>query len=88
MWPHLRPDDRVLVDPRAYRGRAPERGDVVVARHPFRTDVRWIKRVASVTPSGALELVGDNPDESTDSRTQGLVQPEHLVGRVTSVRRP
>ena len=86
MWPHLRPGDRVLVDTRAFGRSAPVRGDVVVARHPFRTDVRWIKRVASVTPEGVLELIGDNPEESTDSRTQGLVQPEHVMGRVTSVR--
>lgn len=85
MWPHLRPGDRVLVDPNAYRRHPPGVGEVVVADHPFRSDVRWVKRVASVTSTGSLELVGDNPDESTDSRTQGAVPLHQVWGRVTSV---
>jgi nickel-type superoxide dismutase maturation protease len=85
MWPHLRPGDRVLVDPNAYRRRAPGVGEVVVADHPFRSDVRWVKRVVALTSTGALELVGDNPDESTDSRTQGAVPLHQVRGRVTSV---
>ncbi len=85
MWPHLCPGDRVLIDPSVYRHRAPCVGEVVVADHPFRSDVRWVKRVVALTSSGALELVGDNPDESTDSRTQGAVPLHQVRGRVTSV---
>jgi len=84
MWPHLCPGDRVLVDPCAYRHRPPAVGEVVVADHPFRSDVRWVKRVAALTTTGALELEGDNPDESTDSRTQGAIPIHKVRGLVTS----
>jgi nickel-type superoxide dismutase maturation protease len=84
MSPGLRSGDEVLVNPRAYRRRPPRAGDVVVARHPWRSDVRLIKRVASVTSSGALVLRGDNPDAlaSTDSRTLGALPLSALEGRV------
>lgn len=84
MEPTLADGDLVLVDPRAYRDRLPESGHVVVARHPFRRSILWVKRVHEVTPEGRLELIGDNPGASTDSRTQGQVPLEKVHGRVTS----
>ena len=82
MAPTFRPGDEVLVDPRAYRTRPPVRGDVVLARHPYRGDVRLVKRVTRVEPSGAVFLEGDNPAESSDSRVFGALRPERLLGRV------
>jgi nickel-type superoxide dismutase maturation protease len=84
MSPLLQPGDEVLIDPRAYRYQAPRPGDVVVVRHPYRTDVRLIKRVAAILEDGRCRLEGDNPAESTDSRAFGSVSAEHIVGRVTS----
>ncbi len=84
MMPVLSPGDEVLIDPRVYARRAPRPGEIVVARHPYRTGVRMIKRVRSVRPDGGCELVGDNPSESTDSRALGIVAPGAIVGCVTS----
>jgi type IV secretory pathway protease TraF len=42
-----------------------------------------IKRVARVTPDGRLFVVGDNPSESTDSRTFGALPPSQILGKVT-----
>jgi nickel-type superoxide dismutase maturation protease len=84
MLPVLRPGDGVLIDPDAYRHHSPGPGDIVITRHPLRSDVQLIKRVIAVLDDGRLQLGGDNSSESTDSRSFGLVSPEHLRGRVTS----
>jgi len=84
MAPLLRPGDEVLVDMRAYRQMRPCLGDIVVARHPYRSDLLLIKRVAQVLENGSCTLEGDNPTESTDSRAFGSLPPECILGRVTS----
>lgn len=84
MVPLLKPGDEILVDPKAYRHKLPRPGDVVVARHPYRTDVRLVKRVISVLEDGRCYLRGDNTSESTDSQAFGAVACEQILGRVTS----
>ena len=82
MLPTLSPDDFVLVDPRAFEGRQPAPGDVVVARHPYRDQV-IIKRVSEVVEGGVL-VRGDNAEASSDSRSFGQDSSTEIVGRVTS----
>jgi nickel-type superoxide dismutase maturation protease len=84
MAPLLEPGDEVLVDPRAYRQTPPCYGDLVVAWHPYRSDLLLIKRVARVLENGYCVLEGLNPAESTDSRAFGSLPPERILGRVTS----
>ena len=86
MVPLLHPGDEVLVDLRAYTRQRPRSGDVVVARHPYQSDLKIIKRVTDVMADGRYHLQGDNPDPeaSSDSRSFGLVTFEHILGRVTS----
>ena len=84
MAPLFRPGDELLINPRAYRRKPPHPGDIVVARHPYRTDLRLIKRVAAVLEDGSCILEGENPSESTDSRSFGALPPERILGRVTS----
>ena len=87
MYPTLLDGQEVLVDPRAYRRAPPAPGDVVLARHPFRRDVRILKRLTHQTPAGRWFLQGDNPDplESTDSRSFGALLPNALLGKVVRV---
>ena len=86
MFPALAPGEYVLFDRLAYRRGAPRRGDVVLASHPQRPGTRIIKRIAgapgeTVTAGGRTWtlaedewlLLGDAPDESTDSRDFGPV---------------
>ncbi|MBT7693440.1 MAG: nickel-type superoxide dismutase maturation protease [Gemmatimonadales bacterium] len=84
MAPGLRSGDEVRVDPYAYRRRPPRVGDVVLARHPYRRDVKIVKRVSRVTAEGKLFLVGDNPDslQSSDSRSFGAIAVGAIEGRV------
>jgi len=91
MTPALRPDDRLLVDPQAYRTTAPERGDVVVFEDPEVAGRTLIKRVAGVpadpigphgpVPVGSVYVLGDAPGVSRDSRAFGPVGLPALVGR-------
>lgn len=84
MSPLLNAGDEVLISPLSYRWRRPAPGDIVVARHPYRTNVKLVKQVSSVRPDGGCYLVGLNPAESTDSRAFGVVPLERILGRVTS----
>jgi nickel-type superoxide dismutase maturation protease len=84
MSPLLQPGDEVLVDLGAYRRSAPSPGDIVVAWHPYQVGQKIIKRVQSVTHDGDCFLIGDNPNESSDSRSLGSLSPKQIIGRVTS----
>lgn len=57
-------------------------GDVVVARRPDRPELEIVKRIQAIDPAGAIFLVGDNPDASTDSRQFGPVARDHIVAQV------
>jgi len=82
MLPTLRPGDRLLVDPNAYRHRPPEVGDIVVLADPQRR-VRWlIKRVSRVDRSaGTVEVRGDAATVARDSRSFGPVPIRSVLGR-------
>lgn len=82
MRPAFRPGDWALADRHAYRTHPPRPGDVVLARDPRDLDRMLVKRVARVHPDGALDLRGDNPGESTDSRQFGPIPPYLVEGRI------
>ncbi len=84
MFPLLKPGEEVLVDIRAYHHSLPEIGDLVVAKHPHRLDLKIIKQVAFVDENGDCFLVGKNREESSDSRSFGFVSSQQIIGRVTS----
>jgi nickel-type superoxide dismutase maturation protease len=78
MAPTLLPGDRLVVV-RVPRWWPLRPGVLVAARDPRRPDRLLVKRAL---PAGAdtLELVGDNPGGSTDSRTFGPVPRRAVVG--------
>jgi nickel-type superoxide dismutase maturation protease len=90
MSPALSPGERVLFDRLAYRLEMPLVGDLVLARHPARPRVRLIKRVGEkegLAPD-QFWLLGDNFEESTDSRTLGPFSGEDILGRAWVVYWP
>ncbi|REJ79481.1 MAG: nickel-type superoxide dismutase maturation protease [Acidobacteria bacterium] len=80
MLPALKDGERVLVDENAVFGI----GDIVIAQHPFKSDVVMAKRITSIDVNGKYFLVGDNSGESGDSRTFGPVPIDYIQGKVTS----
>ena len=84
MAPTLLDGDRLLVVSPPWR--APARtvvGDVVAVPDPRDPGRVLVKRVASVDRSaGTVQVLGDAPDASTDSRDFGPVPLTSLLGRV------
>ncbi len=83
MLPSLRPGDRLLVVRPPIEGRCGlHPGDVVAVRDPRQPTRVLVKRVSAVhRRQGAIDVVGDAPDSSTDSRTFGSIPVALLVGR-------
>jgi phage repressor protein C with HTH and peptisase S24 domain len=54
-------------------------GDVVIIWHNGREK---IKRVAQVDPNKGMYVLGDNPDESTDSRSFGWLDHDEIIAKV------
>jgi nickel-type superoxide dismutase maturation protease len=74
MAPTLAAGDWLLIERRSYEGRLPRVGEVVLAADPRDPSRELIKRVASVdAAAGTVELRGDAPEASTDSRAFGAV---------------
>ena len=77
MRPALEPGDRLLV----VRGGRPRVGALVALADPRAPERVLVKRVLASDEHG-IEVRGDNPTASTDSRHFGPVPPRALVGRV------
>ena len=76
MLPTLQPGDRLLVDRWAYRWREPERGDVVLLRHPDSSTGAAIKRIVG--------LPGEHVAIRGGVLTVGAeIHPEPYVARAT-----
>lgn len=82
MLPVLSAHQEVLIDPRAYRTRSPQPGDLVVAEHPQQPDLHIVKRVLFVDSESRCYLRGDNAIASTDSRQFGLIALDQIQGKV------
>lgn len=80
MLPILADGDEVLVN--SYS--SIDVGDIVIAKNPQDEDITIIKRVAGRYDRDCFSLLGDNPEESIDSRHFGLVEKPLLVGRVVA----
>ena len=61
-------------------------GQVILCRHPYQKQL-IIKRVSGSNPgTEELYLTGDNPDESTDSRSFGTIRRHQVIGIVIAYR--
>ena len=77
MAPTLLPGDRLLVVP----SRRLRPGDLVAVPDPRRSGRLLVKRVVALS-GGLVELRGDDPRHSTDSRVFGRVPRRSVRGRV------
>jgi len=78
MLPTLKPGTLVWVFHWAFLFNAPKPGDIVVFRISGEV---FVKRVEKVSDN-QVYLVGDNPEDSLDSRKLGAISLKNLVGKV------
>lgn len=77
MLPNLKNGDGILIDADAKISV----GDIILAKHPFKKSVIILKRLTEIDQNGNYFLVGDNPSESSDSRTFGALSAKHILGK-------
>lgn len=80
MNPTLKDGEVVLVDTEAKI----DVDDIVVAKHPVEQDSEVVKRVERINEHGHYFLVGDNLEDSNDSRHFGAVTREYIKGKVVA----
>ncbi len=79
MFPTLKDGDEVLSEPPLKL----EIGDIVIAKHPYKQSVIIVKRISEINENGVF-LLGDNPSESSDSRSFGFVPIANVEGKVVA----
>ncbi|MEE4251374.1 MAG: nickel-type superoxide dismutase maturation protease, partial [Alcanivoracaceae bacterium] len=83
MYPTLKPGDLIIVDTWAYRGSAPEVNDIVTFMLPNKPGHVMVKRIARTEDAGvSYIMLGDNPNDSEDSRHFGGVPRASVHGKV------
>jgi len=83
MLPTLREGEDVLVTPIPKAAKIFP-GDIIVCRHPFKPQIRMIKRVTEAFYDGSCYVLSDNASEGNDSRAFGVIARELILGKVTS----
>ena len=84
MLPVLKDGDLVLINPHADL----QVGDIVLAQHPFKQSVKIIKRIAEILSGERYILLGDNLDESSDSRNFGAIAAKDILGKAEAKIKP
>ena len=74
MIPTLQPGTLVIFQ----RKRMPRVGDIVIVRHDGLEKVKRVEKLQAAR----IYLLGDNPDDSVDSRTFGWVEIGAVRGRL------
>ena len=96
MAPAVLKGDRVFADKTAYRRNAPKKGDIIVFVGPDDRSKVFIKRIEGLpgdfvmssgstreqVPHGMVYVLGDNKDQSIDSREFGFVPLRDVIGKV------
>ena len=83
MWPTLRAGSTARFE--KINSESVKTGQVVLLDHPFRPNLRIIKRTQSIE-DGQLFLVGDNPDPNTseDSHNFGEISSSLVIAVLVS----
>jgi signal peptidase I len=99
MEPTVMKGDRVLADKTAYRRMAPKKGDIIIFVYMDDRSKRYIKRIEAlpgetvtlpdgtknIVPHGSIYVLGDNRENSVDSRIFGFVPLSDVIAKVRQI---
>jgi signal peptidase I len=99
MEPAVMRGDRVIADKTAYRRMAPKKGDIIIFVFIDDRSKRYIKRIEALpgdtitladgttqtVPHGLIYVLGDNKENSVDSRKFGFVPLSDAIAKVRQV---
>ena len=99
MEPVVLKGDRVFADKTAYRRMAPQKGDIIVFVYPDDRSKIFIRRIDGLpgevitltkgkkkqVPHGMIYVLGDNKEQSIDSREFGFIPLRDVVGKVRQI---
>jgi signal peptidase I len=99
MEPTVLRGDRVLADKTAYQRMPPKKGDIVIFVFKDDRSKRYIKRIEAMpgdtirladgsmqtVPHGSVYVLGDNKENSIDSRTLGFIPLSDVIAKVRQI---
>jgi signal peptidase I len=99
MEPAVMHGDRVLADKTAYRRMAPKKGDIIIFVFMDDRSKRYMKRIEALpgdtialadgtrqmVPHGSIYVLGDNRENSNDSRKFGFVPLSDVIAKVRQI---
>tara|TARA_B100001057_G_scaffold837_1_gene785 strand:+ start:1454 stop:1702 length:249 start_codon:yes stop_codon:yes gene_type:complete len=77
MSPLLSDGDEVLFDP--YINQTLNIGDILLFNHPYKRNDKLVKRITKIKGDSLYFLEGDNPVNSSDSKTFGYVNEKSII---------
>lgn len=84
MFPFFKPGSLVLINRLSFLFRKPKANEIVVIKNPDKKDLKrkyLLKRIKEVEENKFF-VVGDNLEESIDSRNFGFIEKNDILGKV------
>ncbi len=86
MKPNIQSGDLIIYSTGAQEIIKVLKGSIVVLNNPLNPSSLIVKRIHDINSRG-IEIRGDNPSSSIDSRQFGLINPESIIGVVKRIIR-
>ena len=77
MSPSFSDGDEVLFDP--YINQTLNIGDILLFNHPYKRNNKLVKRITKIKGDSLYFLEGDNPVNSSDSKTFGYINKKSIL---------
>ena len=77
MSPLFSDGDEVLFDP--YINQTLNIGDILLFNHPYKKNNKLVKRITKIKGDSLYFLEGDNPVNSSDSKTFGYINKKSIL---------